>query len=121
MIPNCHRHQWDQSEDECRSCGQSFCEKCLVYVHGATARPMCINCALKKSGVRGSKRVKPSRRERRITTKVAKWHERERSDAARTSDDVAAQDAAATAVDLAEARQRGWASLDASRWDVGAI
>lgn len=121
MIPNCQRHRWDQSEDECRSCGDAFCANCLVYVNGANARPLCINCALKKSGVRGSKRVGPSRRERKARAKVAKMQDREKVAAARRHEEVAAAEAAASAVDLTEAGQRGWVSLDASRWDVGAI
>ncbi len=122
MIANCQRHRWDKSEDECRQCGEPFCENCLVYVNGADARPLCINCALKNSGVRGSKKVRPSRRERRATAKVNRMHERARAQA----DAAAAQAAAATAVDLAEvgrqnAGQRNWESVDASRWDAGTI
>ncbi|WP_436793963.1 hypothetical protein [Actinospongicola halichondriae] len=90
-------------------------------MNGANARPLCINCALKRSGVRGSKKVRPSRRERRATAKATKMHERARADATAAAEAVAAQEAAATAVDLTEAGQRAWVSLNASRWDVGAI
>lgn len=121
MIPNCQRHRWDESEDECRSCGDAFCANCLVYVNGANARPLCINCALKKSGVRGSKRIGPSRRERRARAKVAKMHERVKVTAERREEAVAAAEAAASEVELTEPGQRAWVSLDASRWDVGAI
>ncbi len=121
MIPNCQRHAWDQSEDECRSCGDAFCANCLVYVNGANARPLCINCALKRSGVRGSRRVGPSRRERRVRAKVAKMHDRAKADAERREDEVVAAEAAAAAVDLTDTEQRAWVSLDASRWDIGAV
>lgn len=113
MIPNCHRHRWDESEDECRECGDAFCSSCLVYVNGANARPLCINCALRKSGVRGSRRTGPSRRERRAKARVDRRHDR--------APEVASNEAAASGVELAEAGQRTWVSLDASRWDVGAI
>ena len=121
MIPNCQRHGWDESEDECRECGDAFCANCLVYVHGAHARPLCINCALKKSGIRGSKRTGPSRRERRARAKVEKLHDRARVAAERRRVEVGEAEAAASAVDLTDAGQRSWVSLDASRWDAGAI
>ncbi len=121
MIPNCQRHRWDQSEDECRQCGDAFCENCLVYVNGANARPLCINCALKRSGVRGSKRTKPGRRERKATAQVTKMTERQQANAAKHAEEVVASEDSVTDDDLADAGQRSWASLDASHWDIGTI
>ena len=121
MIPNCERHNWEPSEDECKTCGYAYCANCLVYVNGASARPLCIQCALKHSGVRGSKRVKPTLRERRTRTKVAKMTAKNRAVAEREAAMVAAREAAATETDLDAAGQRTWVSLDASRWDPGAV
>lgn len=121
MIPNCDRHNWEPSEDECRTCGLAYCESCLVYVNGATARPLCIQCALKHSGVRGSKRVKPTRRERRTTARVAKMATKAKAAAEREASAVAAREAAATEVDLDLAGQRTWVALDSTQWDAGAI
>lgn len=121
MIPNCERHNWEPSEDECKTCGFAYCASCLVYVNGASARPLCIQCALKHSGVRGSKRVKPTRRERRIGTKVSRMTAKARAAAEREAADIAAREAAATHVDLDLAGQRTWVSLDAARWDAGAV
>lgn len=121
MIPNCQRHRWDRSEDECRQCGDAFCENCLVYMNGANARPLCINCALKMSGVRGSKKVRPSRRERRARARASRIRERSQVAACEATEELAATEAAATDVDLTDAGRRGWVSLDAASWDVGTI
>lgn len=119
MILNCERHNWELSEDECRNCQLAYCANCLVYVNGATARPLCIQCALKHSGIRGSKRVKPTRRDRRTRAKVTKMATKAKAVAEREAAEVAAREAAATEVDLDLAGQRTWASLDASQWDTG--
>lgn len=118
MIPNCERHRFDQAEDECRECKLSYCDNCLVYVNGAESRPLCIQCALKRSGVRGSNRTRPSRRHRRARAKAEKAVANAQANQERA--DEAVPVAAANEVEL-ENHEPGWVSLDASRWDIGAI
>ena len=60
----CHRHEFDEAEDRCRSCGYDYCGACVVYINGPSRPAMCIPCALSRSGVR-SAAAPPKRRSRR--------------------------------------------------------
>ena len=48
----CEAHPFDEAHDDCRMCGQSFCDDCLVYSFGPKRPPFCVPCALEAAGVR---------------------------------------------------------------------
>lgn len=69
----CRRHQLEGVQDVCASCDEEYCEQCLVYVRGPSQPPLCVQCALARSGVRsGSSSPKPGWRERRRQAKLDK-------------------------------------------------
>ncbi|MDZ7674641.1 MAG: hypothetical protein U5K30_06200 [Acidimicrobiales bacterium] len=118
MIPNCHRHHFEEAEDECRQCRNAFCGSCLVYTNGAKARPLCIQCALKVSGIRGSKQTRRPWRARRAQAKAEKATARQaKRDEPREQEPAAAS----SSVELLPPTQPTWVSLNAARWDVGAL
>ncbi len=49
----------DYAVEICDSCGEPFCEKCLVHPRGPKGPPFCTNCAMALSGVRNRRPVKP--------------------------------------------------------------
>ncbi len=49
----------DYAVEICDSCGEAFCEKCLVHPRGPKGPPFCTNCAMALSGVRNRRPVKP--------------------------------------------------------------
>ncbi len=57
---HCMRHYEETIAGVCRSCGQPFCSRCLVYAFGPKKPPYCVGCALYASGVRsGTRNVAP--------------------------------------------------------------
>lgn len=57
---HCLRHYEESVAGHCRSCGQPFCSRCLVYAFGPKKPPYCVGCALYASGVRsGTRNVAP--------------------------------------------------------------
>lgn len=57
-VNHCMRHYEETVAGVCRSCGQPFCSRCLVYAFGPKKPPYCVGCALYASGVRtGSRNV----------------------------------------------------------------
>jgi hypothetical protein len=77
---NCNRHIFELAEAHCRGCREAYCGDCLVYTDGSSSPPMCIDCALKRSGVRGSRKSRPSWRERRAMSKLEKAHAKAQHD-----------------------------------------
>lgn len=53
---HCMRHYEETVAGHCRSCGQAFCSRCLVYAFGPNKPPYCVGCALYASGVRSGNR-----------------------------------------------------------------
>jgi hypothetical protein len=50
------RHYEETVAGHCRSCGQPYCSRCLVYAFGPKKPPYCVGCALYASGVRSGGR-----------------------------------------------------------------
>ncbi len=48
----CDKHPFETSQDLCNDCGREFCPECLVHPFGPKRAPICLDCALTKSGVR---------------------------------------------------------------------
>ncbi len=135
MHENCHRHHTELAEARCKECAYGHCTDCLVYVGGPDSEPYCITCALAVAGIRGSRKPKRSRRERRalkrnpVHAPVAAMSTPEAEAAAfdagafRTAfDDLPAPPepepapAPASNPDLTPA----WASLDERHWNLSA-
>lgn len=112
VTDNCNRHLFELTENHCRECRKGFCGDCLVYTNGGDAPPMCINCALKQSGIRGSKRTKPSWKARRAMAKVEKAHRKARTQEQERVEALA-MDAEPTTDDAQD-----WDQLDDARWDL---
>jgi hypothetical protein len=55
-VNHCMRHYEETVAGHCRSCGQPFCSRCLVYAFGPKKPPYCVGCALYASGVRSGTR-----------------------------------------------------------------
>jgi hypothetical protein len=66
------RHSFELVENECRNCGNGFCNECLVYAFGPKKPPYCVPCALAASGVRSNAANRPvlSKRELRRRQKA---------------------------------------------------
>jgi len=69
-IGSCVRHGMVRAEALCGDCAHSFCEDCLVRPFGPSKPPLCIGCALRLGGVRGS--AAPTRRQ----AEQVSWRER---------------------------------------------
>jgi hypothetical protein len=52
MAARCTKHTFESAVAQCRSCGEPFCDDCLVYTYGASSPPFCVPCALLAAGVR---------------------------------------------------------------------
>jgi hypothetical protein len=57
MSNHCFKHIFEEAVDACRTCGNEFCESCLVFARGPQKPPYCVPCALVASGVRHSGRT----------------------------------------------------------------
>jgi hypothetical protein len=70
----CIRHTFELADAHCRSCGNEFCNECLVYAFGTSKPPYCVACALAAAGVRSNAGLPPkvSRRESRRREKEMK-------------------------------------------------
>lgn len=76
-MDGCIRHTFERAEDNCRTCGLSFCGECLVYSFGPKRPPYCIPCAIAASGVRSTAGNPPaSRRQLRAAAKERKARRR---------------------------------------------
>ena len=53
---HCVRHYEETVAGHCRSCGQAFCSRCLVFAFGPNKPPYCVGCALYASGIRSGTR-----------------------------------------------------------------
>lgn len=51
----CVRHYEEPVADNCRTCRNDFCSRCLVYAFGPKKPPYCVGCALTASGVRANR------------------------------------------------------------------
>lgn len=60
-MASCTKHPFDEATGSCRTCSDTFCTDCLVYIHGVEKPPFCIPCALVAAGLR---RKKPAPRRR---------------------------------------------------------
>ncbi len=58
MNGRCLNDLMDYAVEICDSCGDPFCEKCLVHPRGPKGPPFCTNCAMALSGVRNRRPVK---------------------------------------------------------------
>ncbi len=58
MNDRCHNDPMDFADDVCDSCGEPFCQSCLVYPRGARKAPLCTRCAMALSGVRNRRPAK---------------------------------------------------------------
>ena len=52
LVGRCDKHAFEASHDLCNDCGREFCPECLVFPFGPKRAPICVDCALSKSGVR---------------------------------------------------------------------
>ena len=52
MAARCVKHAFEGAAAQCRSCGEPFCQDCLVYTYGPQKPPFCVPCALVAAGVR---------------------------------------------------------------------
>lgn len=78
MARVCNRHPFILSENLCGRCGQEFCRECLVFPRGQKL-PLCVDCAVTKSGVRAGKDVGLSKREIRTLAKARRTEMAEQS------------------------------------------
>ncbi|MDZ7732104.1 MAG: hypothetical protein U5R31_02485 [Acidimicrobiia bacterium] len=46
----CANHPSRTPAGSCRDCHQSYCEDCLVFAFGEGRAPVCVDCALARSG-----------------------------------------------------------------------
>jgi hypothetical protein len=69
MARVCNRHSFILSENLCGRCGQEFCRECLVFPRGQKL-PLCVDCAVAKSGVRTGRDSGLSKREIRTLVKA---------------------------------------------------
>jgi len=70
----CTKHLFELAADVCAWCGQLWCGSCLTYVEGERAEPMCVTCALVRSGVRpGKLRPVPRRHVRRRREELRRY------------------------------------------------
>lgn len=79
MDDRCTRHSFEEAVDFCRTCGDPFCNECLVYSFGRDQQPFCVNCALAAAGVRSNAGRTPtiSKREMRHRAKERRKAEKE--------------------------------------------
>lgn len=61
MVERCVKHNFETAENHCRTCGQGYCNECLVYSFGPKKPPYCVQCALAAAGVRRGAAVTPVR------------------------------------------------------------
>jgi hypothetical protein len=54
MQQQCAKHVFEAAENVCRTCGDGFCDECLVYAFGPRKPPLCIPCAVAAAGIRAS-------------------------------------------------------------------
>lgn len=86
MEERCLEHQFEPAEDQCRTCGNAFCNECLVYSFGPNEPPFCLACALAAAGVRSNAGRRPTvsrrelRRQQRETKKARKAAEAAKAD-----------------------------------------
>ena len=52
MAARCVKHAFEGAAAQCRTCGDPFCQDCLVYTYGPSKPPYCVPCALVAAGVR---------------------------------------------------------------------
>lgn len=52
IVAHCVRHFEEPVMALCRTCGQPYCSRCLVFAFGPKKPPYCVSCALTASGVR---------------------------------------------------------------------
>lgn len=82
LVGRCDKHAFEASHDLCNDCGREFCPECLVYPFGTSRSPICVDCALTKSGVRknaGRGRLR-SRREVRKERKLLRCRREEQGE-----------------------------------------
>ena len=69
-IGSCIKHGMIPADALCGDCAHAYCEECLVRPFGPSKPPLCIGCALRMAGVRGT--AAPTRRHREKVT----WREK---------------------------------------------
>ena len=82
IVGRCDKHAFEASHDLCNDCGREFCPECLAYPFGPKRAPICVDCALTKSGVRknAARGKLRSRREIRKERKLLRKRREERAD-----------------------------------------
>jgi hypothetical protein len=56
----CENHWLEIGTATCAACQGSYCDDCLVWLKGPDHAPLCINCALRKAGIRHGRRAHPA-------------------------------------------------------------
>lgn len=69
MARVCNRHPFILSENLCGRCGREFCRECLVSPRGQKL-PLCVDCAVARSGVRTGKDAGLSKRDIRALVRA---------------------------------------------------
>jgi hypothetical protein len=60
VLTHCVKHTFESPEGECRVCGNTYCQRCLVFPFGPNKPPYCVACAIEASGVRMNARARPA-------------------------------------------------------------
>lgn len=61
-MASCAKHQFETAQGQCRTCGDLFCDDCLIFALGPKQPPFCMNCALVAGGIRRAPKVKKQKR-----------------------------------------------------------
>ena len=79
MDDRCYKHPFEPAEGLCKNCGWEFCTECLVFAFGPKQPPLCLSCALAKSGVRSNAAMPPARSKREIRKAEREFKKRQKS------------------------------------------
>ena len=79
MDDRCYKHPFEPAEGLCKNCGWEFCSECLVYAFGPKEPPLCLACALAKSGVRSNAGMPPARSKREIRKAEKEFRKRQKA------------------------------------------
>ncbi len=70
MSDSCVKHPMAVAEFACGTCGHDFCPECVVFPFGLSKPPMCITCALAKSGVSKRETGRPKLGRRQVKQRL---------------------------------------------------
>ncbi len=96
----CYKHPFEEADSLCKNCGWGFCSECLVYAFGPKEPPLCLSCALAKSGVRSNAALPPARSKRDIRRAEKEFRRRKKAAPASTEPVIAVSTGAGIDLDI---------------------